>query len=150
MLQFPEVLWVVSFSHLRTRFWVGDSVRDNVPLAVSRDSWAVVQSSLFGYHHEPSYVLPCHFCVIRRRSNMSKRIHSTQEDDRRTCGSKAEVSVFDFNKLERKTILVLWSRCFQCPRESPAGFGDCQRSFGKLQSRHSSCVKLILVNKSAS
>ena len=48
--------------------------------------------------------------------------------ERRTCGSKAEVSVFDFSKLDQRAILFIWSGCSQYPGEPAAGFGVCERS----------------------
>ena len=61
--------------------------------------------------------------------------NSRKEDGRRTCGSKAEVSVFDSSKLEQRAIFFLWSGCFQNPRESADGFRVCLRSRGKLQAK---------------
>ena len=75
-----------------------------------------------------------YFRSVEKATTISKRIR--KEEGRRTCGGKAEVSVFDFNKPEQIAILFLWSGCFQNPRESAAGFGVCERSREKLQAGH--------------
>ena len=55
---------------------------------------------------------------------------------RRTCGSKAEVSLFDFNKPEQRTIFFLWSGCFQRTGNPQLDSGSVKRSRGKLQAGH--------------
>ena len=40
---------------------------------------------------------------------------NSRKEEGRTCGSKAEVSVFDFNKPELRATLFFWSGCFRHP-----------------------------------
>ena len=86
--------------------------------------------------------------VVQLRRRPPCRRDSSKEEGRRTCGSKAEVSVFDFRKPEQRAVLFFWSGCFQYPRESGDGnrigrnssgklqAKQCRRSRGKLQAGH--------------
>ena len=80
-----------------------DSVLDNVPVAVSRDSWTVVQSSLFGYHNEPSYVLPGHFCVIRRRTCPREFIQHRKMTEERVVAQPKSACLISTSLNERQS-----------------------------------------------
>ena len=86
----------------------------------------LVQSSSSVQLHEFLYVHSQPFS-FRRKGNHYVEENSRKEQARRTCESKSEVSVFDFNKLEQGATLFLRSGCFQCPGESAAGFRICAK-----------------------
>ena len=88
----------------------------------------MVQSSSSVQHHEFLHVLSQPFSCSGK-GNRHVEENSRKEDGRRTCGSQAEVSLFEFKKPEQRANLFLRSGCYHCPGESAAGFRICAKKF---------------------
>ena len=124
---YPEI----QIKHVDTKNQLADLLTEG---SFTRDEWCILLC--LDNIMDLSVFLAATFVQLKRRPPCRREF---KKEGRRSCGGKAEVSVFDFNNPEQRAILFLWSGCF-IP-ESP------QLDSGSVQGAAGNCRRDLVQNR---